>query len=450
VKDQKQPKRRRLKKWHGIIILLVLLFVGFRISGHHKLKKQLQILKDQGYPITLEELEQSLRLPKGTRNAADIYKRAFASYVEWDKEDRKPLPIIGKADSPMRTKTMDAETRQLVEKFLSDNKQTLSLLYQAADVKHCRYKIDLTRKWSYQYLPPEYKGAQLCIRLFNLEALILCENPDPNGMLESVRASLALADSVNVPLPNHHLFHNALRGGTYRNIERFLNRLSPTDAFLLTLTERLNAYDYREEYRQAMIGEQCRVLHTFQLPVAKVLEKVDSKDGLFRLKLVLRKISGSYDKVVLEYIRTMQDCFNALDLPENKRMAIFESIQKRGNKWGGSITRKLMDDISFDLRFEFWRIAHLRVTQTGLAIERYRLAEGCLPGTLEDLVPIYMQAVLMDPYDGRSLKYRKLTKGYVVYSIGYDMTDDGGGEQGRGRDGQGRPLPWDITFIMER
>ena len=450
MKSHKKHNRRRLKKWHGIVALLLLLSVLFRVSGHYKLKKKLQTLQTEGYPVTLEELEQSLSLPKGTRNAADIYQRAFASYVEWDKEDRKPVPIIGKADPPARTQPMNPETRQLVEQFLSDNEQTLSLLYEAAGVEHCRYEVDLAKPWSYRDLPPGYEDARSCVRLFSLETLILCENPDPNRMLESVRASLALADSVNVPLLNHHLFRNGLRGGTLGNIERFLNRLSPTDAFLLALTERLNAYDYHEEFRQAMIGEQCRNLHTFQLPVVEILDQVDSRDGLFRLKLVFRKIFGSYDKEVLEYIALMQDCFNALDLPENKRMAVFETIQKRGNKWGGSITQRLMRGIGLDWRFEFWRLAHLRVTQTGLAIERYRLAEGRLPGSLEDLVPAYMQVVPIDPYDGRNLKYRKFKTGYVVYSIGYDMTDEGGAERGRGRDGQGRALPWDITFIMER
>jgi hypothetical protein len=449
MKSHKKHNRRRLKKWHGIIALLLLLFVLFRVSGHYKLKKKLQMLQTQGYPVTLEELEQSLHLPKATRNAADIYQRAFASYVEWDKEDRKPVPIIGKADPPARTQPMNPETRQLVEKFLSDNEQTLSLLYEAAGVEHCRYKIDLTKPWSYQDLPPEYEGARSCVSLFSLETLILCENPDPNRILESVRASLALADSVNVPLLNHHLLRNGLRGGTFRNIERFLNRLSPTDDFLLALTERLHAYDYHEAFRQAMIGEQCRILHTFQLPVVEIVDQVDSRDGLFRLKLVFGKIFGSYDKEVLEYIDIMRDCFKALDLPENERLVAFESIQKRGNKRGGSITQRLMRGIGLDLRFEFWRLAHLRVTQTGLVIERYRLAEGRSPGSLEDLVPAYMQAVPMDPYDGRNLKYRKFKTGYVVYSIGYDMTDEGGAERG-GRDGQGRALPWDITFIMER
>ena len=448
--DGKKQTRRRVKKWHGILVLFVLLFVFFRISGHVKLKKQLRILWIQGYPLTLEEVEESLSLPKGARNAAHIYTRAFASYVEWDREDRKLLPIIGKADPPARTRTMEAETRKLVETFLSDNEQTLSLLYQAAGVEHCRYKIDLTEPWSYQDLPPEYEGARSCVDLFSLETLVLCENPDPNRMLESVRASLALADSVNVPFLNHHLFRNGLKSRTYGSIERILNRISPTDDFLLALSNKLNAYDYQEEFRQAMVGEQCRILHTFQLPVAEVLDQVESWNGLLRLKLVFGKIFGSYDKEVLEYIGIMQDGFKALDLPEKERLVAFESIQERGNKRGGSLTQRLMRGIGLDLRFEFWRVADLRVTQTGLAIERCRLAEGRLPGSLKDLVPTYMPAVPLDPYDGRSLKYRKLKTGYVVYSIGYDMTDEGGAERGRGRDAQGRALPWDITFIMER
>ncbi len=337
-----------------------------------------------------------------------------------------------------------------MEKFLSDNEQTLSLLYEAASVEHCRYKIDLTKPWSYQDLPPEYKGAQSCISLFSLEILVLCENPDPNRILESIRASLALADSVDVPLMNHRLFHNGLRSGPYKSVERILNRILPTDAFLLALSERLNANDYNEEFKQALIGEQCLALHTFQLPVVQIVDQIKPGDGLFRLKLVIKKIFGSYDKEVLGYIDTMQDYFKSLDLPDNERLLAFKSIQKHGDKRIGLLTRKLMSDLWFDLRFEFWRLAHLRVTQTGVAIERYRLVEGRLPGSLKDLIPTYTQAVPLDPYDGRNLKYRKLKTGYVVYSIGFDMTDEGGAERGRGRDAQGRALPWDITFIMER
>jgi hypothetical protein len=71
-------------------------------------------------------------------------------------------------------------------------------------------------------------------------------------------------------------------------------------------------------------------------------------------------------------------------------------------------------------------------------MERYRLANGVLPDSLGDLVPRFVDVVPADPYDGRPLRYQKLTKGYVVYSVGEDGNDDGGDEKK------------DITFTVER
>jgi len=49
------------------------------------------------------------------------------------------------------------------------------------------------------------------------------------------------------------------------------------------------------------------------------------------------------------------------------------------------------------------------------------------------------------------LKYRVLHPGYVVYSVDEDLTDEGGTERGtQGRDARNKPLPCDITFIVER
>ncbi len=41
-------------------------------------------------------------------------------------------------------------------------------------------------------------------------------------------------------------------------------------------------------------------------------------------------------------------------------------------------------------------------------------------------------------FDGQPLRYKKLAKGYVVYSVGEDGKDDGGDEKK------------DITFTVER
>jgi len=75
---------------------------------------------------------------------------------------------------------------------------------------------------------------------------------------------------------------------------------------------------------------------------------------------------------------------------------------------------------------------------TSLAVERYRLANDALPDSLSTLVPKFLDAVPIDPFDGQPLRYKKLAKGCVVYSVGEDGKDDGGDEKK------------DITFTVER
>jgi hypothetical protein len=94
---------------------------------------------------------------------------------------------------------------------------------------------------------------------------------------------------------------------------------------------------------------------------------------------------------------------------------------------------------------ELTHLAELDCARTALAIQRYRLAMAHLPDKLSDLVPVYLDTVPKDPFDGNQLRYKKLPTGFVIYSIGQDKTDDGGKE----RPPKG-PANWDITFIIER
>ena len=72
------------------------------------------------------------------------------------------------------------------------------------------------------------------------------------------------------------------------------------------------------------------------------------------------------------------------------------------------------------------RAAQLRAITTLVAAERFRLATGRWPTELADLVPRYLPAVPTDPYDGKPLRYRKVSDGIVVYAIGAELKDHGG------------------------
>ncbi len=64
------------------------------------------------------------------------------------------------------------------------------------------------------------------------------------------------------------------------------------------------------------------------------------------------------------------------------------------------------------------------------AIEWYRSDQGVYPSSLSQLSPKYIPTVPADPFTGASFVFDSDESGYVLYSTGRDMTDDGG-------------VPWD-------
>ncbi|MGB2864420.1 MAG: hypothetical protein WBC05_13915 [Sedimentisphaerales bacterium] len=449
MKRKSKHTRRRFKIWHGVVALLLLLFVLLRISGSYKLKKRLQTLQSRGHPVTLEDLERSYSLPAGVKNAADVYLDAFSNYKKWDRDAMRAIPIAGRASMPARTEPLDAPTRQHVNRFLSDNQQALSLLYEAASIEHCRYPDDLTQVSN----PIRYRrydmgnDVRVAAQLLRLEALIASENKDVDKFLASISTSLALARSVDGPLMIHHSTHDNVLGYTYKSIERAINRTPLTDEQLLRLSALVKESDNDKGFKRALLVEQCLGLHKFIAPLKEVSDRIGEQENSQFRALVKSRMLGLNSRHALGYIDLMQKSIDALELPGPDRLKAFEAVrQSAPRNRQGNIIRDILT-----IEREIDRQAETRVTQAGLAVERYRLAEGHLPKSLDNLVPVYTKIIPEDPFDGQHLRYRRLKIGFVVYSVNKDLSDNGGAEISKKRlDPGGKLLPWDITFTVER
>ena len=65
--------------------------------------------------------------------------------------------------------------------------------------------------------------------------------------------------------------------------------------------------------------------------------------------------------------------------------------------------------------------------QIACALERYRLAHGIYPETLDTLVPQFIEKLPRDIVNGEPLIYRRTEDGmFLLYSVGWNGTDDGG------------------------
>jgi hypothetical protein len=83
---------------------------------------------------------------------------------------------------------------------------------------------------------------------------------------------------------------------------------------------------------------------------------------------------------------------------------------------------------------------------TALALERYFRSNHHYPAKLSDLVPTFTAKPPLDPFSGDTLKY-SLSSGntYVLYSVGFNQTDDGGVPDTNPR-GSSNPQKMDIVW----
>ncbi len=60
-------------------------------------------------------------------------------------------------------------------------------------------------------------------------------------------------------------------------------------------------------------------------------------------------------------------------------------------------------------------------------LERYHLAHGEYPETLDALAPQFIEKIPHDIIGGQPLHYRRTDDGkFILYSVGWNETDDGG------------------------
>lgn len=92
------------------------------------------------------------------------------------------------------------------------------------------------------------------------------------------------------------------------------------------------------------------------------------------------------------------------------------------------------------------REAALQGVRMLAAVARYRFDAKRSPAAITDLVPEYLPAIPVDPFDGKPMRYAAEGAGYRVWSVGPDLADDGGKTplDDEKEDASGRDLIWEM------
>lgn len=128
-----------------------------------------------------------------------------------------------------------------------------------------------------------------------------------------------------------------------------------------------------------------------------------------------------FAEVYREMIQDAPRSYADMDMPPivEERMSRFWMLKP--NSVGHILQRMLLPALDSLLERKCRAECMATGTRLVLACKAYELRTGALPETLEDLLPLTMIAVPIDPYDGKPFRY--LPDRRILYSVGQDTID---------------------------
>lgn len=412
-----------------VVITIALLIQHTTITS--RTDARLAKLQDDGLPVTLAELNRSYTLPQGATNAADFYMPAFASLTgNHASNTNAPIANNTKLGDPYPTNSI-----AFMRKWIANNEHTIKLLHQGAQYPACRYPFDYSAEVN--FISPHAENQKQCVLLLTYDAWLRAESNDLDDAIHSLESAMSLIDSrTKEPDWIAVLLRTAGHAIVIHRLEEIMNRHDLNDSQLSRLQRLFEVRESPGNLRPAFASSLCRGVSFFENPIpVDAMGQLTTLTKGERIKASFARAAniatGLWARDRDFYVDVVGRCIDAAGKPFPDALREIESIEvfvsSEAIKPGRQTSRMLMTGISRGVIKEARRFAMLRVAQTAIAIERYRLAhDDALPDALGHLVPKFLPEIPDDPFDGKPLRYRPLDPGYVIYSISTDLQDDGG------------------------
>lgn len=450
------PFARKISKAVKILFLLLLCtFAVWRSILYHQINTGLSQIRAAGLPTSGAELNNWRRSVPEAENGALVLTQAF-SLARTFPDDRSKE--ILKPELLHRTTEWSAEARALVTEYVHTNTAAIAKAREAFRFSRFRYPAD------FSYGPdtelPHLGYLKELSRIVALQAALQAEERRADEWPEEAELLLKLATTFDdEPTLISHLIRNTIIRMAVRTTERSLSRASPGEGSCEKLQKVFNAVGKTNLLPQALIGERALMIPTFRLSWSEI-QSFNHEDGSEPRKrqrysgkpALILWLSGVFERDLNFYLHTMEKSISLAVLSPPESLVLtnhFEQAEEIAERRLYFLAGMLLPSLSKIVVREAFTQAHVELARTALAVERFRNAKSLLPANLAELTPKFLEAVPRDPFDGSPLRYQRLAKGYLIYSIDSDGRDDGGKEP-PDRKKTTDTNSYDITFFVER
>ena len=279
-----------------------------------------------------------------------------------------------------------------------------------------------------------------CAALLRLDAVVMASQGNKSEAFDDIIAGMKLGDALaNEPL----LASQRLRTDTYATMTSTFQSLFDAGDLTREQTQRLMAHAAQAYNRHALgeslAGELYMALQSFsdlrtRDPEMLDLfsELIDSSDTVERLFLTTYKSTLGRPWLNMDgaaYIDIMSRASSAAELPYYEAAPQLMRLEtETRNLPNTRILAKMhiVSGLSGTCGAQAQHEATLDLMQMGILVEQYKASTGSYPEDLDAIVPELGGSLPVDPFTGKPYLYKPSDDGFLLYSIGQNLIDDGG------------------------
>jgi hypothetical protein len=303
---------------------------------------------------------------------------------------------------------------------------------------YSRFPIHYDSEPTWAILLPHLARVKSLATLTSVRATAELEAGRSADAFEDLKLGLRFSDSVrDEPILIDHLVRVAALGINLQTLKEGLLRHAWTEPQLGELESYLGSLDLLAEYELAMRGE--RACSTAGLDYVRrqgfrgnPMDYIGN-GGVGSAPPFNLIPSGWFYQNMLTISRLFQDFY--LPAVDARAHRVFPEVSENAGRTISELRRGPYTFFAEIFLPSLEKVAaksarmqtYVDAARVASALERCRLADGRLPDNLDALTPRLLQRIPNDLIDGEPLRYRRTSEaGYLLYSIGWNRTDEGG------------------------
>jgi hypothetical protein len=278
-------------------------------------------------------------------------------------------------------------------------------------------------------LLPHLAPARAAAKLLRLDSMLKVMEGDLDGAVEDAVLQFKLAGTLHTePSMISRLVQIAIEALGLRTIEQILRAAELTESQLLRLEEAVAGRLADQSIKWVLWAERAFTIETLEqialgkLSVNTAISYAEGGAAGFRWipTWIVRQNQ-------LQAAKMYGSLIEASDDPD-ALIATARQLEVDATNLSVKYTlvKIMVPGLTRAMELHIRVAAELECARAALAAERFRLREGRFPGSLEELVPEYLESVPIDPFDGGPLRLAIVEQGIVIYSIAENKMDDGG------------------------